>query len=70
MKTNPTLMLDDFGNYCSEVRKLPLGDNANALVGKASYAIEMQGRRERNDLRGCPSWESLEIYFKDGEYKA
>ena len=60
------LMLDDFGNECREVRKLPYGGPGNILCGKAGYDREMTFRRERIKAGvpfDLPSWESLKVYF-------
>jgi hypothetical protein len=62
-------MTDDFGREVSEARLLPLGGGANAIVGGASYLLEMKYRK-REIAAGrpfdIPKWKSLKIYFKDG----
>jgi hypothetical protein len=56
---------DDHGNFCEEVRVLPIGGGGNILVGFLSYKKEMEFRVERIAAGvpfDLPDWDSLEVY--------
>jgi hypothetical protein len=65
---------DDHSDEVTEARVLPLPGDANIICGRRGYEREISFRRERNRelAESCryplPSWESLRVYFKDGEY--
>jgi hypothetical protein len=68
MKENPNC--DGQGNRsCSinqEVRSLPLGGGANAILCKHHFEIEMAFRREqKRDAYDIVKWGSLTIYPKE-----
>ena len=73
--TKPTkTMLDDYSNPSSEIRKLPLGSNSdsgNALISHDTYVLMQKEHKEEMEsgrlLDPFPLWQSLAIYFKDGE---
>ena len=75
--TKPTkTMFDDYGNPSSEIRKLPLGSNdmgnaGNTLISHNTYALMQKEHKEETEsdrlLDPFPLWQSLAIYFKDGE---
>lgn len=58
----------DWGHYADDVRLLPLGGSANAILCRRHYNEEMAFRRERSKETGnaCvwefPTWDSLKRY--------
>ena len=70
------MITDDYGYECTETRKLPLDGGANIICSRRGYEREMAYRRERNAAKyglmavankyEIPSWESLELYEKEG----
>lgn len=74
-KLNRPTMQDDYGDTVTEARVLPAGGAGNIICGIKGYKQEMQFRRECNKNLNdrakfdLPSWESLRVYFADGEYK-
>lgn len=68
-------MQDDYGYSVTEARVLPIGGGGNIICGRVGYEQEMKHRRFLNARNGLdsqwdlPSWDSLKVYFKDGEYK-
>ena len=67
-------MLDDYSNPASEIRKLPLGsnDSGNALISHDTYALVRKEYEEAMEsdsslIDPFPLWQSLAIYFKNGE---
>lgn len=68
-------MSDDYGDEVTEARVLPTGGGSNIICGKKGFNQEMQYRRERNKTLtdsakfALPTWESLTVYFSNGEYK-
>lgn len=68
-------MLDDYGDYCAEVRILPFCENQAHYVGIKGYQKEIEHRKYMNSKQqpqdtkwDLPAWESLKLYFKNGEY--
>jgi hypothetical protein len=73
MNTESHKMLDDHGILSSEIRLLPYGSpdqGGNICVGRESYNKEINFRKERNKTVATPfplpEWDSLKLYFKDG----
>lgn len=68
-------MLDDHGDTVTEARVLPTGGGSNIICGRRGYEKEMKFRREENKRLtesaryDLPTWESLPVYFSNGEYK-
>ena len=68
-------MFDDYSNPSSEIRKLPSGSNSdsgNALISHDTYALVRKEYEEAMESDSSlvdpfPLWQSLAIYFKDGE---
>ena len=74
--TKPTkTMFDDYSNPSSEIRKLPSGSNSdsgNALISHDTYVLVRKEYEEAMESDSSlvdpfPLWQSLTIYFKDGE---
>ena len=77
--TKPTkTMFDDYSDSSSEIRKLPLGsklgsnsDSGNALISQDTYGLVRKEYEEAMESDSSlvdpfPLWQSLVIYFKDG----
>ena len=74
MTKSTKTMFDDYGNSASEIRKLPLNDSdsANALISHDTYVLVRKAYEEAMESDSSlvdpfPLWQSLAIYFKDGE---
>lgn len=67
-------MTDDFDHEVTEARVLPIGGGGNIICGRVGYEREMANRRAMNKRNGSagqwdlPAWESLRVYFANGEY--
>lgn len=70
-----TTMSDDYDDTVTEARILPTGGGSNIICGRRGFNQEIAFRKERNKtLEGSarfdlPTWESLTVYFKNGECK-
>ena len=73
--TKPTkTMFDDYSNPSSEIRKLPSGSNSNSgntLISHDTYVLVRKEYEEAMESDSSlvdpfPLWQSLAIYFKDG----
>ena len=56
-------------NYCdyghetvSEVRRLPIGEDAGIILCMHHYILERKYRRANGDIRITPEWRDLPIY--------
>ena len=74
MTKSTKTMFDDYGNPASEIRKLPSGSNSdsgNALISHDTYVLVKKAYEKIMESGGNPDpfplWQSLAIYFKDGE---
>ena len=65
MTKSTKTMFDDYGDSSSEIRKL-----CNALISLDTYALMRKAYEEIMESGGnsdpFPLWQSLAIYFKDG----
>ena len=73
MTKSTKTMFDDYGDSSNEIRKLPLSgsDSRIAVISHDTYVLVRKAYEEamesNSDLRPFPLWQSLAIYFKDGE---
>lgn len=67
-------MLDDYGDEVTEARVLPMGGAGHIICGRNGYKKDIAFRMQENKRLtesaryDLPAWESLRVYFKDGEY--
>lgn len=68
---NPNCDNDKCSRSNGEIRVLPLGGSANALLCQTCFHHEIRYRQERNKELGeafqfkLPTWESLKVYSND-----